>query len=160
MREKTQLSLDLDKPCNHCELRLEDGVGHGKHLTDGKIILYSEIWADGRHIDEPHFIDLPLLVQSLHEQRWFDIFTCGFGVGGGASIVDGIQVTHDKGLVRWSFRQPQSSGNLVDPELSEWENSAVPVELTFERTEMVRAHLIRLREGGALTMQELNARQT
>ena len=139
MPENPQLLLDLDKHCNHFELRLEDGVAQGKHLTDGKITLYSEIWVDGHHIDEPHFIDLPLLVQSLHEQRWFDIFTCGCGVGGCAGIVDGVQVTHVADLVRWSFRRPQSAGNLLDPALSEWERTAVPVVLTFERTQMVKA---------------------
>ena len=29
-------------------------------------MLCSEIWVDGQHLDEPHPIDLPLLVQSLH----------------------------------------------------------------------------------------------
>lgn len=139
MPEKPPRSLDLEQPCNHFELRLEDGVAQGKHLTDGKITLYSEIWVDGHHIDEPHFIDLPLLVQSLHEQRWFEIFTCGCGVGGCAGIVDGIQVTHHADLVRWSFRRPQSAGNLLDPALSEWEKTAVPVVLTFERAQMVKA---------------------
>ena len=139
MPENPQLSLDLNKPCNHFELRLEDGVAQGKHLTGRKITLYSEIWVDGNHIDEPHFIDLALLVQSLHEQRWFEIFTCGCGVGGCAGIVDGIQVTHRTGLVQWSFRRPQSAGNLLDPALSEWEKTAVPVVLVFERTQMVKA---------------------
>jgi hypothetical protein len=62
--------------------------------TIAKTGLGLEIWVDGQHIDEPHPIDLLLLVQSLHESGWFEIFTCGCGVGGCAGIVDGIQVTH------------------------------------------------------------------
>jgi hypothetical protein len=139
MSENPQLSLDLNKSCNHFELRLEDGVAQGKHLAGGKITLYSEIWVDGHHIDEPHFIDLPILVQSLYEQRWFDIFTCECGVGMCAGIVDGIQITRDAGLVRWSFRRPLAADNLLDPELSEWEKTAVPVVMVFERTQMVKA---------------------
>lgn len=126
-------------PWNHFELRLEDGVAQGKHLTDGKITLYSEIWVDGQYLDEPHFIDLPLLVQSLHVQGWHDIFTCGCGAAGCAGIVDGIQVTHDAGLVRWSFRRPLAADNLMNPALSEWEKTAVPVVLTFDRAQMLNA---------------------
>ncbi len=139
MPDNPQLSLDLDKSCNHFELRLKDGVAQRLDSSDKEIMLLSEIWVDGRHLDEPHFIDLPMLVQSLYEQRWFDIFTCGCGVGMCAGIVDGIQVTHDAGLVRWSFRRPLAADNLLDPELSEWEKTAVPVVLTFDRTQMVKA---------------------
>jgi len=139
MPDQTPLPFDREKHCNHFELRLEEGVAQGQHLRGGKITLDSEIWVDGRHIDEPHFIDLPLLVQSLHEQRWFEIFTCGCGFGGCAGIVDGIHVTHDADLVRWSFCRPQSAGNLLNPALSEWERTAVPVVLTFGRTKMVKA---------------------
>ena len=108
MPEKPPRSLDLEQPCNHFELRLEDGVAQGKHLTDGKITLYSEIWVDGHHIDEPHFIDLPLLVQSLHEQRWFEIFTCGCGVGGCAGTIHALNDQEAKLL----FSQPRSKYNI------------------------------------------------
>ncbi len=121
------------QPCNRFELRL------GKSLRDGKTVLCSEIWVDGQHLDEPHPIDLPLLVQSLHIPACYEIFTCGCGIGGCAGIVEGIHVTHDAGLVRWFFRRPQSAGSLIDPALSEWEKTAKPVTLTFERTQMLNA---------------------
>jgi len=143
LRQRGALSMaelrKAERGCNQFELRLADGVSEGKNLTDGTITLDSEIWVDGQHLDEPHFIDLPLLVQSLHVQGQYEIFTCGRGVGGCAGIVDGIQVTHEAGLIRWSFRRPQSAGNLLDPALSEWEKTAVPVALTFERAQMLSA---------------------
>ena len=40
---------------------------------------------------------------------------------------------------RWFFRRPQSAGSLIDPALSEWEKTAKPVTLTFERTQMLNA---------------------
>ena len=39
-------------------------------------MLFSEIWVDGQHLDEPHPIDLPLLVQSLHVPGCYEIFPC------------------------------------------------------------------------------------
>ncbi len=139
MSKNLPMSLDQNAHCNQIELRLKDGVAQGQCLTGGKIMLHSEIWVDGKHLDEPHFIDLPMLVQSLYEQRRFDIFTCGCGVGGCAGIVDGIEVKHESGLVHWSFRRPLAADFLLDPELNEWEKTAVPVTLTFERTQMVSA---------------------
>ncbi len=127
------------KPCNRFELRLEEGVAQGNTLSEGKIVLWSEIWIDGQHLDEPHPIDLPLLVQSLHAPGWYEIFTCGCGIGGCAGIVEGIHVTHDAGSVRWFFRRPQSAGSLIDPALSEWEKTATPVTLTFDCAQMVNA---------------------
>ena len=138
-RGQTAEGASARQPCNCFELRLQDGVAQGRHTTDGKITLHTEIWVDGQHLDEPHFIDLPLLVQSLHVQGWHEIFTCGCGVAACPGIVDGIHVTHDAGLVRWSFRRPQSAANLLDPALDEWEKTAVPVDLTFERTQMLNA---------------------
>ncbi len=44
-----------------------------------------------------------------------------------------------RGLFSWSFRRPLAADSLLDPELSEWENTAVPVTLTFDRTQMVSA---------------------
>ncbi len=129
----------VQSPYNRFELRLEEGVAQGKTLSDGKIVLFSEIWVDGQHLDEPHPIDLPLLVQSLHVPGCYEIFTCNCGVGGCAGIVEGIQVTHDAGLVCWSFRRPQSAGNLMDPALSAWEKTAKQVTLTFDRAQMVYA---------------------
>ena len=142
MPEAVQPSCDLIQPRNFFELRLTSWP-YEQRLTVGGTIaktgLDLEIWVDGQHIDEPHPIDLLLLVQSLHESGWFEIFTCGCGVGGCAGIVDGIQVTHNTGLVQWSFRRPQSAANLLGPALSEWEKTAVPVVLTFEWTQMVNA---------------------
>ena len=106
MSKNLPMSLDQNAHCNQIELRLKDGVAQGQCLTGGKIMLHSEIWVDGKHLDEPHFIDLPMLVQSLYEQRRFDIFTCECGVGMCAGIVDGIEVKHESGLVHWSFRRP------------------------------------------------------
>jgi hypothetical protein len=142
MPEAMQPSCDLIQPRNFFELRLTSWP-YEQRLTVGGTIaktgLDLEIWVDGQHIDEPHPIDLLLLVQSLHESGWFEIFICGCGVGGCAGIVDGIQVTHNTGLVQWSFRRPQSAANLLGPALSEWEKTAVPVVLTFEWTQMVNA---------------------
>ena len=121
------------------ELRLRDGLAQGKTLTDEKIVLHSQIWVDGQHLDEPHAIDLPLLVQSLHVPGWYEIFTCSCGVGGCAGIVEGIEVTHDAGLVCWSFRRPQSAGDLTGSALSAWEKTATPVTLPFDRAQMSNA---------------------
>ena len=139
MTKNPLMSLDQSAHCNQIELRLKGGVAQGQCLTGGKIKLHSEIWVDGKHLDEPHFIDLPMLVQSLYEQRRFDIFTCGCGVGMCAGIVDGIKVQHESGLVHWSFRRPLAADSLLDPELSEWENTTVPVTLTFDRTQVLSA---------------------
>ena len=142
MPEAMQLSRELAQPRNFFELRLTSWPYEQRLTFAGSIAktgLGLEIWVDGQHIDEPHPIDLLLLVQSLHESGWFEIFTCGCGVGGCAGIVDGIQVTHNTGLVQWSFRRPQSAANLLGPALSEWEKTAVPVVLTFERAQMVKA---------------------
>ncbi len=139
MPKNPPMPLDRGAHCNQIELRLKDGVTQGQCLTGGKIMLHSEIWVDGKHLDEPHFIDLPMLMQSLHESGRFDIFTCGCGVGACAGIVDGIEVQHASGLVRWFFRRPLAADSLLDPELSEWEKMAVPVSLTFDRAQMVNA---------------------
>ena len=139
MPENPRLRPDLDKPCNHFELRVENCSEHGKRTTDGKLSLHPEIWVDRQHIDEPHFIDLPLLVQSLHVQGWYEIFTCGCGVAGCAGIVEGIHVTHDAGLTRWSFRRPQSAGTLSDSALKKWQQTALPFGMTFDRAQMVKA---------------------
>lgn len=139
MPENPRLLPDLDKPCNHFELRVENRSAHGKHISDGKLSLHPEVWVDRQHIDEPHFIDLPLLVQSFHVQGWCEIFTCGCSVAGCAGIVEGIHITHDTGLIRWSFRRPQSAGTLSGSALKKWEQSAFPVEMSFDRTQMVNA---------------------
>lgn len=116
------------------ELRLREGV------VDGKNMLHTEIWVDGKRLDAPHFIDLPLLVQSMYEQRWFDIFTCGCGAAACAGIADGIKVTHDKGLLRWSFRQPLAAANLWDElVLESWAKTAAPITFTFERNQLLMA---------------------
>lgn len=130
-----------DEPLNRFELRLKDGVAEGKSLCDGAISLDTEIWIDGNHLDEPHSIDLPLLIDSCHIERWYGIFTCGCGNAGCAGIVDGIHVTHQKAedLIRWSLRLPQSAGSLVDPDLSHWEKTAIPVDFAFDRTQMINA---------------------
>lgn len=127
----------ISDPAMACifELRLKEGVVEGKYCVSGKNTLHSEILVHGKRLDEPHFIDLPLLVQSMHEQRWFDIFTCGSGAAGCAGIVDGIKVIHDKGLLRWSFRQPLAAANLWDElVLEEWEKTAVPIIFTLNET--------------------------
>ena len=154
MQKNPPMSLDRSAHCNRIELRLKDGVAQGQCLTGGKIMLHSEIWVDGKHLDEPHFIDLPMLVQSLYEPRQFDIFTCGCGVGMCAGIVDGIKVQHESGLVHWSFRRPLAADSLLDPELSEWEKTAGPVTLTFDRTQMVSAIETYLDTLGALVGEE------
>lgn len=129
----------VQPPCNRFELRLEEGVAQGKTLSDGKIVLFSEIWVDGQHLDEPHPIDLPLLVQSLHVPGFYEIFTCNCGAAGCAGIVEGIEVTHDADLVHWSLRRPQSVSTLNLPSFSAWEKTAKQVTLTFDRAQMVHA---------------------
>lgn len=124
---------------NRFELRLAQGADDGARRIRGQITLYAEIRVDGELLDEPHFIDLPQLVHSLHAAGWYEIYTCGCGVGGCAGIVEGIHVTHCDGLIKWSFRRPQSAGSLLDPDLSEWERTAVPVSLTFDKTQMLAA---------------------
>lgn len=124
---------------NLFELRLEDGVAQGQTLSGGKIVLFSEIWVDGQHLDEPHPIDLPLLVQSLHVPGCYEIFTCNCGVAGCAGIVEGIEVTHDAGLVRWFFRRPQSVSTLNPPSFDAWEKTAKRITLTFDLAQMVHA---------------------
>ena len=67
MTKNPLMSLDQSAHCNQIELRLKGGVAQGQCLTGGKIKLHSEIWVDGKHLDEPHLIDLPMLVESLYE---------------------------------------------------------------------------------------------
>lgn len=105
MTEAPSLSRDLAQTSRFFELRLKARFPEGC-LTDEVTVLCSEIWVGRQHLDEPHRIDLPLLVQSLHESRWFDIFTSGCAVSGCAGIaegIQGIQVTHEAGLATWSF---------------------------------------------------------
>lgn len=118
---------------NTFELRLIDETSGA--TTD----LDAEIWVDGQLIDEPHCIDLPQLVHSIHEPGWYEIFTCGCGVGGCAGIVEGIHVTHVDRTIQWCLRRPQSAGNLLEPALSKWEASAVPVSFEFEKRQMLAA---------------------
>lgn len=140
MNEKVQQLSDAGAlVINRFELRLKDGVSEGKDLTNGKVMLHSEIWVDGKFLDEPHFIDLPKLIDSIYAEGWCDIFTCSCGVGMCAGIVDGIHVTHHDNLIRWSFRRPQSAGDLLDPAVSEWEKLAIPIELNFDRSQMLSA---------------------
>jgi hypothetical protein len=140
MKEKVQLSADPGALLiNRFELRLKDGVSEGKHLTNGKIMLHSEIWVDGKFLDEPHFINLPVLIDSLYVDGWCYIFTCSCGEEGCAGIIDGIHVTHHDNLTRLVLRRPQSAGNLLEPAVSAWEQSATPVELIFERSQMLNA---------------------
>jgi hypothetical protein len=124
---------------NRFELRRADRCADEACQIRGQISLDAEIWVDGELLDEPHFIDLPQLVHSLHVAGWHEIFTCGCGVGGCAGIVEGIHVTHREGLIAWSFRRPQSAGNLLEPALSEWERTAVPVSFTFDKAQMLAA---------------------
>lgn len=100
--------------------------------------LITRIWVDGAHLDEPHPIHLPLLIQSLHEPGAYDIFTCDCGEGGCAGIFEGIHVMHEGELVHWDFRRPQSEG-LIEPSMGEWRDIATPVQLTFRRSQMMHA---------------------
>ena len=106
---------------------------------EGNTTLYSQIWIDGQHLDEPHFIDLPALIQSIYKEGWRDIFTCGCGIAGCAGIPDGIRVIHSGEFVRWEFRRPLSAGNLVDPALSEWEKTGISTHFIFNRPQMICA---------------------
>lgn len=124
---------------NRFELRLADRCAGEACRIRGQISLDAEIWVDGELLDEPHFIDLPQLVHSLHVAGWYEIYTCGCGVGGCAGIVEGIHVTHREGLIDWSFRRPQRAGNLLAPALSEWERTAVRVSFTFDKAQMLAA---------------------
>lgn len=124
---------------NRFELKLADRCADEVCEIRGQISLDAQFWVDGELLDEPHCIDLPQLVHSLHVAGWYEIYTCGCGVGGCAGIVEGIHVTHREGWIDWSFRRPQSAGNLLDPALSEWERTAVPVSFTFDRAQMLAA---------------------
>ena len=159
MPEAMQLSRELAQPRNFFGLRLTSWPYEQRLTFAGSIAktgLGLEIWVDGQHLDEPHPIDMLLLVQSLHESGWFEIFTCGCGVGGCAGIVEGIQVTHDAGLVTWSFRRPQSAGNLSDSAVSDWEKTADPVVFKFECRQMVEAIQNCLREISTLVDGDLS----
>lgn len=100
--------------------------------------LITRIWVDGAHLDEPHPIHLPLLIQSLHEPGAYDIFTCDCGEGGCAGIFEGIHVTHEGELVHWDFRRPQSA-EQIGPDMDAWWDIATPVHLTFRRSQMMNA---------------------
>lgn len=105
---------------------------------DASCCLNTEIWIDGTYLAEPYPVDLPALVQSLHEPGSYDIFTCSCGVGLCAGIVEGIHVAHEGELVHWNFRRPQST-EQIDAALGAWRDVATPVHLTFRRTQMLEA---------------------
>lgn len=130
---------DTPKRISVFELRTEDALSKGLSLEKDQFTLESEIWIDGHHLNEPHFIDLPALIQNLYEEGWHDIFTCGCGVSGCAGIPEGIHVIHSGELIHWEFRRPLGAGNLLEPALSEWEKTARPVQYTFSRTQMLGA---------------------
>jgi len=158
MPRPLQHSRELAQPRNLFELRLISWPSELR-LTQGASIAVTglglQLWVDGQHIDEPHPIDLLLLVQSLHQSGWFDIFTCGCGVGACAGIVEGIEVTHEMGMVRWSLRRPQSAGSLSDSMVSNWEKTAIPVIYKFERRQMIAAIQKCLQEISALVDGDL-----
>lgn len=127
----------MNRPCDvfGLQLKVGDSPSH-----EGAKQLYAEIWINGQHIDEPHFLDLPLVVQSLHEEGWFEIFTCSCGFGSCAGIVNGIRVIHDRQYIHWYFRRPQAADNCFEEEAWErWQSTAVPVAFTFERNQMLVA---------------------
>lgn len=126
----------MNRPYDVFELRLKVG---SEDIAEGQRRIYSEIWVNGRCIDEPHFLDLPLLVQSLHKEGWFEIYTCNCGFASCAGIVDGIRVIHDVQYIHWYFRRPQAAENLLDEAWNKWEATAVPVAFTFERDQMLLA---------------------
>lgn len=132
---------DLPKHMRLFGMRTEDDGPAEEHTQEiDRIALFSEVWIDGKHLDEPHFIDLPLLIQSLYVEGWrvTDIFTCCCGHAGCAGICDGITVIHAGELIRWEFRQPLSARGL-DPALGDWEDIAIPVHFIFSRTQMLGA---------------------
>lgn len=137
-----ELALELAQPRNFFELRVISWPCEQRQTVGASVAMTGlglEIWVDGQHLDEHHPIDLPRLVQSLHEPGWFDISTCGCGVGACAGIAEGIDVRHEMGVVRWSFRRPQTVGSLSDSAVNVWEKTAVPIVFNFERRQMVTA---------------------
>lgn len=127
-----------DASVNQFELRVHVANPSRDIGTPVEPYLITEIWIDGAHLDEPHPIHLPLLIQSLHEPGAYDIFTCDCGEAGCAGIFEGIHVTHEGELVRWDFRRPQSE-ELIEPSMGAWRDTATPVHLTFRRSQMIHA---------------------
>ncbi|WP_395666376.1 hypothetical protein [Methylocella sp.] len=135
---------------NHFDLRLTvvDNP-EAQKSPNGKLCLNTEIWVDGRHLDEPHPIDLPLLLKSLHVEGVYDIFTCSCGESGCARIVEGVSVTHDGDAIHWQFRRPQSADGFPVGALSAWRLASLPVSLSFGKGQMLAAfgaYLNRVRE--------------
>jgi hypothetical protein len=140
LRERGALSMEeIRERGQRFELRLSEKRLLAAPDRDGQVSLFPEIWIDGQHLDEPHPIDLPLLVQSLHESSSYDIFTCNCGNALCAGIPEGVEVRHNGVGIRWSLKRPQSAGSLVDPAYSDWEKSSVSVEYTFLRGQMIQA---------------------
>lgn len=129
---------DQGRRLNRLELRVYVTDPCSDEKAGIRPYLQTEIWVDGVHLDEPHPVDLPLLIQSRHKPGSYDIFTCSCGEGACAGIVEGIHVTHEGELVHWDFRRPQSA-EQIDATKGEWRDIASPVHLTFGRAQMLEA---------------------
>lgn len=63
MPENPPLSLDLERRCNHFELRLEDGVAQGKHLC---LNVSTTMYTDLSFVDHHGLRGQPMFVVRPH----------------------------------------------------------------------------------------------
>ena len=134
---------------NRFELRLNAlGAAANDGQTANEIRLITEIWIDGRYLDEPHPINLIALMMSIHHPGSHYIFTCECGISDCAGIPEGVVVLHSENKVVWRMRRPQSYRSTPELSISAWEASASWFSFEFDRDQMmasVCAYLIRLR---------------
>jgi hypothetical protein len=116
-------------------LRLQSGNVESWPSHLGQAEIHPQVFVDGHHLDEPHLVSLPALIDSLHHDGAAGIFTCGCGEPGCDGIFEGIGVRHEAGLVHWAFRRPQSARGFAD--LSAWRAASASLHLTFDREQML-----------------------
>ena len=106
------------------------------------LLAWQKILIDGVEIEPNHAVDLEALGRSLFVPGEHEIFTCGCGSAGCASIVEGVSVIHEPGVVRWRIRKPVSyrdfPGEDIGRQIDAWRAQAQYVEYVFSRDQLVR----------------------
>ena len=103
---------------------------------DGKIREVSQIIKiDNVEINPQYAVCLSSLVESLHAQGDFYIFTCSCGSSGCVGIQEGVSVTFTSNTIHWKMRDPISESGFEN--LNHWISNSKIIQYEFNKIDMI-----------------------
>jgi len=103
---------------------------------DGKIREVSQrIKIDNKEINQQFAVCLSSLIESLHAEGEYYIFTCGCGSSECVGIQKGVNVTFVSDIIYWEMRDPISTSGYEN--FDHWFSNSKIIYYQFKKTEMI-----------------------